>query len=328
MPTRRSFLGSTAAAALATSTAFPSEAQQGGAWPERPVRLISPYGPGGSNDISARILAEELGRRLGQQFNVENRAGAGTRLANEAVAHAPPDGYTLLYAAAPFATVDALYGKLAYDTRKDFQPIVLTVLGPVFLIVNAESPFKTAADLIAYGKAKPAGLTFASPGSGSGPHLTAELLFKEAGVKGLNVHYRGDATAYTDLLAGRVDATLTAITSALPHIQSGKLRVLAVASEERSPIFPAAPTLREQGLPNVVGYGWFGLIAPAGTPARIVERLNAEANRALNEPALRQRLIALGLQPRGGTPAEFAGFIEAETRKWSEVVRSAGIKGD
>ena len=325
MTSRRSFIGRAAGLLGAAAASAPLWAQS---WPERPVRIVSPYGPGGSNDISARILAEELSRRMGQQFNVENRPGAGTRLANEAVARAAPDGYTLLYAAAPFATAEALYGKLAYDIRKDFQPIVLTVLGPVFLIVNADSPFKTAAELIAYGKAKPAGLTFASPGSGSGPHLTAELLFKEAGVKGLNVHYRGDATAYTDLLAGRVDATLTAITSALPHIQSGKLRVLAVASEERSPIFPAAPTLREQGLPNVVGYGWFGLIAPTGTPARIVERLNAEANRALNDPALRQRLIALGLQPRGGTPAEFAAFIEAETRKWSEVVRSAGIKGD
>ena len=326
MPTRRTFLSSTAAA-LGSATAFPSRAQQA-AWPERPVRLISPYGPGGSNDISARILAEELGRRFGQQFNVENRAGAGTRLANEAVAHAAPDGYTLLYAAAPFAIAEALYGKLAYDLRKDFQPITLAVLGPLFLIVNADSPFRTPADLIAYGKAKPGGLTFASPGSGSGPHMAAELLFKEAGVKGLNVHFRGDATAYTELLAGRVDATLTAIASALPHIQAGKLRVLGVASEERSPVYPQAATLREQGLPTVVGYGWFGLIAPAGTPAPIVSRLQAETNRALAEPAIRQRLIALGLQPRGGTPAEFSAFIDAESRKWAEVIRSAGIKGD
>ena len=325
MTDRRTFVARTAVLLGGAAACGPLLAQT---WPERPVRVISPYGPGGSNDISARILCEELGRRLGQQFNVENRPGAGTRLANDAVAHALPDGYTLLYAAAPFATTEALYGKLSYDLRKDFQPIALTVLGPVFLIVNAETPFKTAADLIAYGKAKPGGLTFASPGSGSGPHLTAELLFKEAGVKGLNVHYRGDATAYTDLLAGRVDATLTAITSALPHIQSGKLRVLAVASEERSPIFPAAPTLREQGLPNVVGYGWFGFIAPAGTPARTVERLHAEINRALNDAAVRQKLISLGLQPRGGTPAEFASFIDAETRKWGEVIRSAGIKGD
>ena len=325
MNIRRTFLSQMLAVLGACALGFPAQAQN---WPERPVRVISPYGPGGSNDISARVIAEELSRRLGQQFNVENKAGAGTRLANEAVARSPADGYTLLYAAAPFATAEALYGKLSYDIHKDFQPVTLSVLGPVFLIVNAESPFKSVGDLIAYGKSRPQGLTFASPGSGSGPHLTADLLFKEAGVKGLNVQYRGDATAYTELLAGRVDATLTAITSALPHIQSGKLRVLAVASEERSPIYPSAPTFREQGLPSVVGYGWFGFIAPAGTPARVTEKLQVEVNRILNDPAVRQKLLALGLQPRGGGAAEFSSFIDREVRKWGVVIESANIKGD
>ena len=315
-----------AAAALAASMFAPSAIAQN--WPERSVRLISPYGAGGSNDVSARIIAEELGRRLGQQFNVENKAGAGTRLANDAVAKAPADGYTFLYCAAPFATAEALYGKLTYDIHKDFQPVTLTVLGPVFLVVNADAPFKTLTEMIAYGRAKPGGLTFASPGAGSGPHLAAELLFKEAGVKGLNVHFRGDATAYTELIAGRVDATLTAITSGLPFIQNGKLRVLGVASEERSPVFPSAPTLRELGFPNVVGYGWFGLVAPAGTPPRIIEKLQVETNRVLADPAVRQKLNALGLQPKGGTPAEFSAFIEREVKKWGDVIRTAGIKGD
>ena len=331
-PTRRTALArctaALASASLGAVLAAGATAAHAQTWPEKPVRLISPYGAGGSNDISARIIGEELGRRLGQQFNVENKPGAGTRLANEAVSRAAPDGSTFLYAAAPFAIGEGLYGKLSYDIRKDFQPVTLTVLGPVFLVVNAESPFKTVADLVAYGKAKSEGLTFASPGAGSGPHLAAELLFKEAGVKGLNVHFRGDATAYTELLAGRVDATLTAITGALPHIQAGKLRVLGVASEERSPVYPSAPTMREQGFPNVVGYGWFGFIAPAGTPARIVDRLQVETNKILNDPATRQRLIALGLQPRGGTPAEFSAFIESEVRKWTEVIKAAGIKAD
>ena len=320
---RRTFTRQGAAALAAISLGVQAQA-----WPERPVRVISPYGPGGSNDISARIIAEEIGKRLGQQFNVENRPGAGTRLANEAVARAQPDGYTLLYAAAPFAIGESMYPKLPYDIRKDFQPVTLCVLGPVFLVVSAERPFHNVNELIAYGKGKPDGLTFASPGAGSGPHLAAELLFKEAGVKGLNVHYRGDATAYTELLAGRVDATMTAITSALPHIQSGKLRVIGVAAEERSPIYPQAATLREQGLTNVVGYGWFGFIAPAATPKPVVERLQAEVNRALRDANLRQRLLAIGLQPRGGTPGEFATFIDAEARKWGEIVRSANIKGD
>jgi tripartite-type tricarboxylate transporter receptor subunit TctC len=297
-------------------------------WPGRPVRIISPYGAGGSNDIAARILSEELGRRLGQQFNVENRPGAGTRLANEMVARSAADGYTLLFAAAPFATAEAMSGKLSYDPKKDLHPVSLSVVAPIFLIVNAQSPFKSVQDLIAYGKSKPDGLTFASPGAGSGPHLAAELLFRETGSKGLNVHYRGDATAYTELLAGRVDATLTAISAALPHIQSGKLRVLGVASEVRSAVYPQAATLKELGLVNVMAYGWFGFIAPAGTPKSVVERLHGEVQRALAESTVKQRLLGLGLEPRGSTPAEFSTFIDAEAARWGDVIRKAGIKGD
>ena len=188
------------------------------------------------------------GVRLGQQFIVENKPGAGTRIANELVARAAPDGYTFLYAAAPYATAEALFGKLNYD-RKDVQPVAMAVIAPMFLIVNAEAPFRNLQEMIAYGKSKPDGLTFASPGAGSQPHLAAELLFRDAGVKGLNVQYRGDSMAYTELLAGRVDATLTAISTALPYVETGKLRVLGVASAERSAIYPQAPTLREQGLP-------------------------------------------------------------------------------
>lgn len=322
---RRTLLGLCAGTLLAASTTA-SLAQSD--WPSRTVRIVSPYGAGGSNDISARIIAEELGRRLGQQFNVENKPGAGTRLANEAVARAAGDGQTFLYAAAPYATAEAMHGKLSYDPQKDLQPVTFAVAAPLFLIVNADSPWKTVQDLVAYGKAKPQGLTFASPGSGSGPHLAAELLFREAGVKGLNVHFRGDATAYTELLAGRVDATLTAISSALPHIQSGKLRVLGVASEKRTPVYPQAQTLVEQGLPSVVAYGWFGFIAPAGTPRPIVQRLETEVNQVLADPGVRQRLLALGLEPKGSAGAEFGAFIEAESRKWGEVIRKANIKGD
>jgi tripartite-type tricarboxylate transporter receptor subunit TctC len=326
MSVSRRILFSLCASAMLGCAATPCFAQF--EWPSRPVRVVSPYGAGGSNDVSARILAEELSRRLGQQFNVDNKPGAGTRLANDAVAKAPGDGYTFLYAAAPYATAETMYDKLAYDPRKDLQPVTLAVAAPIFLIVNAESRFKTLQDLIAFGKSNPAGLTFASPGAGSGPHLAAELLFRDAGVKGLNVHFRGDATAYTELLAGRVDATLTAITSALPHIQSGKLRVLGVASEQRSPVYPEARTLSEQGWPSVVAYGWFGFMAPAATPRPVIQRLQTEVNQILIDPAVRQKLLALGLEPRGGTPAAFGTFLEGESRKWGEVIRKAGIKGD
>jgi tripartite-type tricarboxylate transporter receptor subunit TctC len=326
MPNRRIFMAQTTATLSTLALGRPAGAQA--SWPDKTVRLISPYGAGGSNDISARILAEQLGKRLGQQFIVDNKPGAGTRLGNELVARAAPDGNTLLYAAAPYATVETLYGKLSYDPRKDLRAVSLAVIAPVFLIVNADSPFKTTADLVAYGKNKPEGLTFASPGSGSGPHLAAELFFKEAGVKGLNVHFRGDATAYTELLAGRVDATMTAITSALPHIQAGKLRVLGVSSEQRSPIHPSAPTLREQGFAKVVGYGWFGLMAPAATPQRIVDRLSEEVKAILTDAVVKQKLAGLGLQAQGSSPAEFAAFIDQEMARWAEVIRIAGIKGE
>ena len=238
-----------------------------GDWPSRIVRLVSPYGAGGASDISLRILAEQFGRSLNQQFIVENKPGAGTRVANELVSRAAPDGYTFLYAAAPFATAEALFEKLNYN-RKDLQPVAMAMLAPLFLVVNAQAPFKTLQEMIDYGRSKPEGLTFGSPGAGSQPHLAAELLFRDAGVKGLIVPFRGDNMAYTELLASRLDATLTAISTALPHIQSGQLRVLGVASAERSPIYPEAITLREQGLSNVVASGWYGFMAPAATPGQ------------------------------------------------------------
>lgn len=322
--TRRNLLG-TIAAGLAAGSGFRAHAQSD--WPSRVVRLISPYGAGGANDISLRILADQLERRLGQKFMVENKAGAGTRIANESVARAAPDGYTFLYVAAPYATAEALYGKLNYE-RKDLRPVAMAVTAPIFLIVNAEAPFKTLKELIAHGKSQPDGLTFGSPGAGSQPHLAAELLFRDAGVKGLNVPFRGDNMAYTELLAGRLDATLTAISTALPHIQTGKLRVLGVASAVRSPIYPEAPTLREQGLPSVVAAGWYGFMAPAATPGAIVERLQDEVVRALADPEVKQKLLVQGLEARGGTAAEFGKFVDDETRKWTEVIRAAGLKGE
>lgn len=318
---RRHLLGAgIAAAGLAHAPAF---AQAG--WPARPVHLIAPYGAGGSNDILTRLLGEVLAPRLGQSLVIENKAGAGTRIANEFVARAAPDGYTVLHAAAPIAIGEALYPKLPYDVKKDFVPVLSTAIAPLFLIVNASAPYKTVAEFVEFGKSNAKGLTFGSPGAGSAPHLTAELLLRAGGVKGVVVQYRGDAPAYTELLAGRIDATLTAISTALPHIQAGKLRVLAVANEERTPLYPQAPTFRESGFDSVVGYGWYGLMVPAGTPAPIVQRLNAETNAVLNDPEVRKKVEAVGLQVRGGTSAQFAAFIESETRKWSQVIKAANI---
>ncbi len=322
---RRALLG--AAIAGICTTTFPYAFAQE-RWPARPVTIVSPYGPGGPNDISARFLAENLRGRLGQTFIVENKSGAGTRLGTRHVVRAAPDGYTVLYAAAPYATMEALYGSLDFDPRKDLQPVAMTAIAPLFLIVNAQTPVKTVRELVAYGKSRPEGLTFGSPGTGSMPHLAQELLFLDAGVKGLSVHYRGDAAAYMDLLAGRVDATLTAISAALPHIQSGKLRVLGVASSARSAIYPEAATLPEQGFPNVVASGWYGFMLPRDVPKAVVERLDTEVSQAINDPEMKKKLLAQGMEPHPLGAADFGKFITAEMDKWRNVIQKAGIKGE
>ncbi|TFZ04536.1 Bug family tripartite tricarboxylate transporter substrate binding protein [Ramlibacter rhizophilus] len=322
--TRRHLLGAAAAATLAPLN-LPALAQ---AWPTRPVKLICPYAPGGSSDILTRVLGDALTQRLGQSLVVENRAGAGTRIANEYVAKAPADGYTILHAAAPIAIGEALYPNLPYDLHKSFEPIVSTAIAPLFLVVNAEAPYKTVAEFVQWGKANPKGFTFGSPGSGSAPHLTAEMFIRASGAKGLVAQFKGDAPAYTELLAGRIDATLTAISTAVPHIQAGKLRVLAVANEARTPLRPEVPTFVESGFKDVVGYGWYGLMAPAGTPAAVVQRLNTEANAAIADAEVKKKAEAAGLQLRGGTQAAYKAFLEAEAAKWAQVIKAAGIKGE
>ena len=325
MTMNRRHLLATATAGLALPWCASGFAQ---AWPARPIRLISPYGAGGSNDILTRVLGDFLARRLGQGVVVENKAGAGTRIANDFVAKAPADGYTLLHAAAPIAIGEALYKDLPYDVHKSFASIASTAIAPLFLVVNADAPYKSLAEFIKHAKADPKGATFGSPGAGSAPHLTAELLLRASGAKGIVVQYRGDAAAYTELLAGRIDATLTAISTAIPHIQAGKLRVLGVATEERTPLYPQAPTIREQGLPSVVGYGWYGMLAPAGTPASTVARLNAEINAAVTDADVRRKAEAAGLQLRGSTSEDFSAFIASETRKWAQIIKTANITAE
>ncbi len=325
--TRRNLLGTAGAACLSAVPVSTTLAQE--SWPAaRPIRLVAPYAPGGPSDFSARVLAEHLGKSLGQQVIVENKPGAGTRLANEMVARTAPDGYTMLYAAAPYATAEALYGKQKFDMKKDLLPVTFVAMAPLFLIVNADSGVKNVRELVALGKSRSSGLNFGSPGAGSQPNLAADLFLKDAKLKGEILHFRGDAPAYVELLGGRIDATLTAITTALPHIRAGKLRVLGVASAERSPLYPDAPTLREQGMGNVVASGWYGMMVPGGTARLVIARLQAEINRALADPEVKQKFLTQGLEPRGGTPAEFQAFIDSETRKWTAVIRQSGIRGE
>lgn len=274
------------------------------------------------------MLGEYLGKALGQQFVVENKPGAGTRVGTEFVARAPADGYTVLYVAAPYATAEALYGQGLSYQREQLRPIAMAMHAPLFLIVNAQSPIKTVRELVAFSKTRPGGINVGTPGAGSQPHLAGELLLREAGMEGINVHMRGDAIAYSELLGGRVDATLTAISSALPHITAGKLRVVGVASEKRSALYPSAPTIREQGFPSVVASGWYGFMVPAATPAEVVAKLQASILRALDDAGIKQKLLDIGLEASGAPGSEFAAYIDEQTRKWAGVIRSANIKID
>jgi tripartite-type tricarboxylate transporter receptor subunit TctC len=315
--TRRALLGGVAAGI----TFGPASAA--GEWPAHPVRLVSTYAAGGSSDISLRLLAEYFEGKLGKKFFVENRPGAGSTIANQAVARSDPDGYTFLYAAAPYETAEAMFGKLSYD-RKELRPIAMAMVVPLFLIVNANAPYKTLAEFIAYAKSKPNGVTFATPTPGSQPHLAAELLIRTAGFKGVAVQFGGDAPSYIELLAGRVDATTTALPAALPHIQSGALRVLGCFSDVRSSVYPEAATLREQGT-DVVAVGWYGFMAPSATPDPIVEQMQSAVSQALSDATVKQKLAVQGLDVHYLPGPEFGKFIDNETEKWSRIVREAGI---
>ena len=320
--TRRAVLGGVAAG-VTFGSAF--AASSTGEWPTRPVRLVSTYAAGGSSDISLRILAQYFEAKLGKKFFVENRPGAGSTIANQTVARADPDGYTFLYAAAPYATAEAMFGKLNYDPHKDLRPIAMAMIVPLFLIVKASAPYKTLQEFIAYAKSKPDGVTFATPTPGSQPHLAAELLIRTAGIKGVSVQFGGDAASYIELLAGRVDATTTALPAALPHIQSGALRVLGCFSDARSSLYPEAATLREQG-EDVVALGWYGFMAPAATPDAIVARMQSEVGQALADATIKQKLAAQGVDVHYLPGPEFGKFIDSETEKWGKIIREDGIK--
>lgn len=297
-------------------------------WPAKPVRLVSPYAAGGSNDVTARIVGEKLQARLGQPVVVENKPGASTRLATEFIARSAPDGYALLWVAAPFTVNPALYGKLPYDTLKDFVPVAQTVIVPVLFSVPVASPAKSVKEYLELARKDPLQATVCSPGNGSGPHLAMELLAWAGKAPLVHVPYKGDAPAVNDLLGGRVGACMNAMATPLPHVKSGKVRALAVVAKERVPQLTDIPTFAEVGLPQVDAYGWFGMLAPAGTPRDIVERLNADLNHVLKQPDVLERFAALGAIAVGGSSADFERYIRADLDKWAAVVKERNIKPD
>jgi tripartite-type tricarboxylate transporter receptor subunit TctC len=330
---RRTLLGAAAAAVLAAA-AGPAAAQ--GAWPSKPVRIVVPFAPGGTTDILARAVAPELSKAFGQQFIVDNRAGAGGNVGAEIVARSPGDGYTLLMGTVGTHGINrALYPKLPYDPIKDFVPVTLVAAVPNVMEMNAdkarELKINNVQDFIAYAKSHPGKLSMASSGSGTSIHLAGELFKTMSGSFMTHIPYRGSGPALLDLVAGNTDVMFDNLPSSMQQIKAGKLKPLAVTSAQRSPALPDVPTVEEAGGPALKGYeasSWFGLLAPAGTPPDVVNRIQQEVAKSLATPAIKEKLQAQGALPSGNTPAEFAALIGKEHTKWAQVVKASGAKVD
>jgi len=295
-------------------------------YPARPVKVIVPSPPGGGTDILARVLAQHFSKALGQPFVVENKPGAGNMIGIESVARSPGDGYTLLVTASTLALNSVLYKKVPYDPVRDFAPITLAATAPNVLIVNPALPAKSLAEFIALAKAKPGALSYGTPGIGTSPHLSMELLKSMAGIDLQHVPYRGTAAAVTDVIGGQVAATFANALTAKPQVDSGRVRALAVSGPSRVEAFPTVPTVAEAGVPGYEAMQWYGMAAPAGTPPQIIARLHAEAAKALHSNEMKEKLALDGAQPVGSTPVEFAALIRRELDKWTRVVRAAGIE--
>jgi tripartite-type tricarboxylate transporter receptor subunit TctC len=295
-------------------------------YPVRPIRMIVAYPPGGGTDIVGRMMGQRLGENLGQTVVVDNRGGATGNIGTEIAAHATADGYTLLMGnVAPNAINVSLFKKLPFDPVKDFAPVSLVAVTPNILVVQPSSPVKTVKDLIALAKSKPGTLNFPSAGVGSSSHLAGEMLKSMAGIDMVHVPYKGGGPALVALLSGQVQLMFATLPAAMPHVKSGKLRPVAVTTSHRSQALPELPTIAESGVAGYEAATWYGLLAPAGTPKAIVDRLHAEIVKILATDT-RQRLAAQGFEPAGTTPAEFAGYIKSEIVKWVKVIKAAGIR--
>ncbi|CUJ39394.1 Bug family tripartite tricarboxylate transporter substrate binding protein [Achromobacter xylosoxidans] len=315
-----------AAAPLLSSAPFSAHAD---AWPQRPIRLLVPYGPGGSSDVVARAVAVEMSRDLGQQVIVENKGGGQGSIATVEAARARPDGYTLILGhVGTLAVNPTMMPNLSYDPRRDFAPIILLAKLPMVFAVGAKVPAATLPEFVALARAKPGVLNYGSAGNGSAGHLAFEMLKTAAAIDVVHVPYKGTGAQVTDLLAGNIDAAAAGIPGLLPHAQAGKIKIVAVGSAQRLPILPDVPTVAEQGYPGFESSQWFGLLAPAGTPQEAISRLQAAAQRALRTDAVRQRLAHDAAEPSGAGPAEFAAFIDAEERRWSQVVKDARLSAE
>ena len=315
-----------AAAGLLPAAAM---AQPDANWPSKPIKWVVPFPPGGAMDVIARTLGEKAGRTLGQPFVIENRPGAGGNIGADAVAKSPADGYTIMITSIGMATNKALYPRLSYDPVKDFAPISLLAIVPNVLVVNtAKTTDKSVADVIAHAKRDPGKLTYASAGNGTSIHLAGEVFASMAGLNLLHVPYKGSGPAGTDMLGGQVALLFDSITSARPHIQAGKLRALGVTSAKRSATLPDVPTIAEAGVPGYEVSPWFAVFAPAGTPAAIVNKINAALIDAMKQPDTVAKFETIGAEPIGTTPQQLATHLDKELARWGALIKERNIRMD
>jgi tripartite-type tricarboxylate transporter receptor subunit TctC len=331
---KRRVLKSAAAGLLIATGLIATQAYSQPAWPTKPVKIIVPFAPSGTTDLLARAMAPELSKAFGQSFIVENKAGAGGNLGADAVAKAPADGYTLLMGTVGTHGINvALYDKMSFDPVKDFAPVTLVAGVPNVMVMNTEKAkalgINNVADFIKYAKAHPGKLNMASSGNGTSIHLAGELFKSMSGTYLVHFPYRGSGPALLDMVGGTMDVMFDNLPSALPQIKGGKLKALAVTSAQRSAVLPDVPTIEQAG--NLKGHeasSWFGLLAPAGTPPDIVNRIQQEVAKSLNSPAVKEKLLAQGAIPGGNSPQDFAKMIASEIKKWAQVVKASGAKVD
>lgn len=298
-------------------------------YPSRPIKLVVPGTAGGGMDVIARVIGDKISAELKQPVVVENKPGAGGNIAVDYVAKSSADGYTVLIGqTAHFSINPTLYAKLPFDAERDFVPVVMLAEAPNVMVVSAQSPYKTLADVVEAAKKTPEGLALATPGNGTVSHLTGELFQKTAGITFTHIPYKGAAPALTDVMGGRVPVMLSSVPTALSQIKAGKLRPVAVSASKRSPALPDVPTIGEQGYPGFNAGTWYGLLVPTGTPPEAVARLNAAANAAIKQQDVRERILAEGGDVVGGTSEEFATMLKADSAKWSKVVKDSGAKID
>lgn len=327
-PPRRLALGLAGAALGTLAVLCAPLAHASSDYPSKPIKLVVPYPPGGPTDIVARVVAQKLSERLGQTMVIENRPGAGGNLGAEAVARSAADGYTLVVATTAHAINPSLFSKLGYSITKDLAPISQLTAGPLVIVATPGLAAGNVKELIALAKSKSGGINYASSGNGQSTHLSAELFNAMAGVKMNHIPYKGSAPALTDVMSGQADVMFDTMLSAMPFVKGGKLKAIAVTSAQRSPIAPDIPTVAESDLPGFEAIAWNGLMAPAGTPREVIDRLNAELKKVLEAPDVKQRFDAQGFAAQWNTPTQFSGFVQGEVEKWAKVAKTSGAKLD